>query len=385
MLNLSHPDINAFTEENERILSIVAGQAAIALANVQLFDELHRMNEALEGTVTQRTSEVRQKAGQLAVINRIAKTVNAAIDPEEALAEITGQIHHMVSFDTFSIALVSSGNDRLRVLTIGPEGDRTQSQEVSLPTGNSISDLALGQGQGFVFSEADAWGPELTGSQAVAGGMVVPLVFQEQVRGLIILTRHTDEPYPETDVHLIEDLAEHIAAALEKSRLYKALVKMNEGLEEIVEARTRQLADSEVHYRTIFEQSGDGILLIDEAGDVEVNTASGTVRIGTVQRSLRLNAASGDAFIDEIGTDATCKVASGDVRIGRFSGTELRFKAMSGDLRVGIPPRRTVDLDLRSMSGEFRNHLSSASGLPSEKTVVISVTTVSGDLILQGA
>lgn len=131
--------------------------------------------------------------------------------------------------------------------------------------------------------------------------------------------------------------------------------------------------------------SASGDITIDEAGDVEVNTASGTVRIGTVQRSLRLNAASGDAFIDEIGTDATCKVASGDVRIGRFSGTELRFKAMSGDLRVGIPPRRTVDLDLRSMSGEFRNHLPSASGLPSEKTVVIAVTTVSGDLVLRGA
>ena len=80
VLNLSHPDINAFTEDNERILTIVAGQAAVALANVQLFAELQRMNEALEGTVTQRTGEVRQKAGQLTVINRIAKTVNAAID-----------------------------------------------------------------------------------------------------------------------------------------------------------------------------------------------------------------------------------------------------------------------------------------------------------------
>jgi len=59
-----------------------------------------------------------------------------------------------------------------------------------------------------------------------------------------------------------------VAVALEKSRLYKALVRMNEELEDIVASRTRALAESERHYRTLFEQSGDGILLVDESGHI---------------------------------------------------------------------------------------------------------------------
>ncbi len=59
-----------------------------------------------------------------------------------------------------------------------------------------------------------------------------------------------------------------MAVALEKSRLYKALVRMVEELEDIVASRTRALAESERHYRTLFEQSGDGILLVDESGHI---------------------------------------------------------------------------------------------------------------------
>ena len=47
VLNLSHSDINAFTEDNERILTIIANQAGIALANVGLFRQLNQMNAAL--------------------------------------------------------------------------------------------------------------------------------------------------------------------------------------------------------------------------------------------------------------------------------------------------------------------------------------------------
>lgn len=268
VLNLSHPDINAFTEDNERILSIVAGQAAIALANVQLFAELQRMNEALEGTVTQRTGEVRQKAGQLTVINRIAKTVNAAIDPEHALPEIAGQIGRLVSFDFFAVAVVADGSDGMRVLTVDPDGDHTRSDNVEMPARGSIFDRALTRPKAFLFNESDASVHRLIPNRSLAGGMVVPLVFQEQVRGFIVFSRHAGEPYGQAELHLMEDLAEHIAVALEKSRLYKALVKINEELEDIVSARTRQLADSETHYRTLFEQSTDGIFLTDESGRV---------------------------------------------------------------------------------------------------------------------
>lgn len=130
--------------------------------------------------------------------------------------------------------------------------------------------------------------------------------------------------------------------------------------------------------------SASGDIRVNRTLDAEINTASGTVRLGTVERGLRLNAASGNVYVDEVGESAICKVASSDVRIDRFSGNEMRLKTMSGDLHLGIPPRRTVDLDFTSLSGRLRNKLPPSDGSPSEKSLSISVAAVSGDLTLVG-
>lgn len=131
--------------------------------------------------------------------------------------------------------------------------------------------------------------------------------------------------------------------------------------------------------------SASGDIRINSAKDAEVNTASGTVRLGSIDRSLRLNAASGNVYADSIGDSAICKVASSDVRIGSFEGSEMRLKTMSGDLHIGIPQRRTIELDFTSLSGRLRNKLPDGDGGPSEKTLLISVTAVSGDVTLMGA
>lgn len=131
--------------------------------------------------------------------------------------------------------------------------------------------------------------------------------------------------------------------------------------------------------------SASGDIKASSVTDAEVNTASGTVRLGRVLRNMRLNAASGNVYVDEIGESAICKVASSDVRIGAFTGTEIRHKSMSGDLHLGIPPRRTIELDFSSVSGRLRNRLPKGDGGPSEKLLTIAVTAVSGDLTLKGA
>lgn len=131
--------------------------------------------------------------------------------------------------------------------------------------------------------------------------------------------------------------------------------------------------------------SASGDIRLNWAQDAEINTASGTVRVGRVDRSLRVNAASGNVYVEEIGDSAICKAASSSVRVGKFEGSEFRLKTMSGDLHLGMPPRRTIELDFTSLSGRLRNKLPKGDGSPSEKLVLISVATVSGDLTLSGA
>ena len=51
----------------------------------------------------------------------------------------------------------------------------------------------------------------------------------------------------------------------------------------------------------------------------------------------------------------------------------------------GLGKVRFCELDFNSLSGRLRNKLPAGDGSPSEKTLIVSVTAVSGDLTLLGA
>jgi DUF4097 and DUF4098 domain-containing protein YvlB len=135
---------------------------------------------------------------------------------------------------------------------------------------------------------------------------------------------------------------------------------------------------------TIKSASGD--TAIDNVdGRLEINTASGDARIGHVGFELTMNTASGDARVDSVDGPVRLRTASGDVRIRRFDGGDLTAKTLAGDLTVGIPKRRRIDLDLQSLSGSLRNRLPEGDGSPPEKTITLSIKSVSGDVTLTGA
>ena len=120
------------------------------------------------------------------------------------------------------------------------------------------------------------------------------------------------------------------------------------------------------------------------AGRLEVSTASGDVRVGSVQGDVNSTTASGDLSIDEVGGSASLRTASGNLTIGRLTGGDLSAKSLSGNLKVGIPPRRRIDVDLHSLSGKLRNRLPEGDGSPPEAEIVVRANTVSGDVTLLG-
>jgi signal transduction histidine kinase len=69
VINLSHPRTNAFGAEDARIMSILTDQVAVALNNVQAFDDLQRFNEMLEELVRQRTVDLQRTNAELLEAN----------------------------------------------------------------------------------------------------------------------------------------------------------------------------------------------------------------------------------------------------------------------------------------------------------------------------
>lgn len=127
--------------------------------------------------------------------------------------------------------------------------------------------------------------------------------------------------------------------------------------------------------------SGD-VELESVDGDVEVSVASGDIRVGEVGGDAKVKSASGDISITTVRGRLEATTAAGDLTIDSYAGDDLRATAMSGDVTIGIPAGRTLDVSLRTMTGDVINDLGPPTG---ERTgrASLQVKTMAGDIRLR--
>ena len=67
VVNMSHPQSDAFSSEDERLMTIITDQVAIALSSVQVFDDMQQLNVVLEDEVNKATRELRKANDELQI------------------------------------------------------------------------------------------------------------------------------------------------------------------------------------------------------------------------------------------------------------------------------------------------------------------------------
>jgi hypothetical protein len=168
------------------------------------------------------------------------------------------------------------------------------------------------------------------------------------------------------------------------------------------------VASADVHLRGRFAHTeltaASGDLAVDEATELElrtasgnaragtvrgaasIGTASGEIRLGTVEGNLRARTASGDVSVERAESATSISTASGDVTVGTAAGESVRVKTASGDVTVGVAPGLRVWLDLSSVSGRMQSGLAE-DGAAGEGPAQLSLTlrSVSGDLRVRTA
>jgi len=115
-------------------------------------------------------------------------------------------------------------------------------------------------------------------------------------------------------------------------------------------------------------------------GDATVQTASGDVELGQVGGSCSVNTASGDVRLGTVLAALSASTQSGDFEVERYEGGDLECNSTSGDVRIGLPPGRTLDVDLNTLSGDIGSDFSPEGG--EGATARLRVRAVSGDITL---
>jgi DUF4097 and DUF4098 domain-containing protein YvlB len=121
-------------------------------------------------------------------------------------------------------------------------------------------------------------------------------------------------------------------------------------------------------------------------GRVSANTVSGDVVLERAGGKLSVNCVSGDLTVREAASSVNVQTISGDVQLESVEAGDVELNSISGDLRVGIKRGSRVGVDATAVSGDLDSdiELGSDEGSPGDgddgPLVDLRARTVSGDL-----
>jgi GAF domain-containing protein len=215
----------AFTPDHQRLLSIIANQAAAAIQNARLLEQ------------------ARARAGQLELIGQVGRQVAAILDLDDLLVRVVGLVQETFGYYCINLLTV---NPR----TAGPDGapagalilEATTSEIIrrnGLPVavGEGIIGTAAGSGQTVLVNDVSA-DPRYVYVQALPdtrAELAVPLKIEDRVLGVLDVQSTAAGAFGPDDCFVVETLADQIAVAIHEARLYQAARRRAQQLDAIAQ------------------------------------------------------------------------------------------------------------------------------------------------------
>lgn len=223
VLNIESRQPDAFSENDESLLTALANSAAISLENARLYQD------AL------------QAAERRAVLHRISQDiVRFGQDVEQIYLAIHEAASKLMPCNVFIISRRDDVTNR-NILVYRVEGDsRYSHQDVLVDTG--LCSTVINKGRSIILRDADEieemHGSNFGSTRQVQSIVAVPMRMSSHVIGMIAAQSYELHAYDEEEQVLLEMLAAHAATAIENGRLFESELKRRQEAENLRQAAT---------------------------------------------------------------------------------------------------------------------------------------------------
>jgi putative nucleotidyltransferase with HDIG domain len=231
----------AFTAADQELIGALAGHAAVAIQNAQLYER------------QQRSSQRQQ------LLDQISRYLQETIDIQVLIPRVFSEVNKAIKAEGQSIWLVNSetGNIDCRFAT-GPGAEEVR--KVSVPMGKGILGATVEKQEALLIADAQNDPRLFRGADAKSGNvtrtmMSVPMVREGKSIGAIqAVNKRGGQLFTQDDLDLLRSIADSAALAIENARLFTDLqASYDSTLDALAAALDLRDRETEGHSRRVVE------------------------------------------------------------------------------------------------------------------------------------
>ncbi len=254
VLTLVHPEPGAYNQDHFNLMQSIADQAGITVLNARLYAESQRQARVMTALATS------------------AATINASLRLDEVLTRILNETIQALQVETVTLALVEGSGDLVFHAATGENSDGIVGKRV--PSGKGIVGWVVREGQGVIVpavQEDKRYLPDIeqVGGLQARALACAPIFAQGQVIGILQAINPTSGVLDPDAVLVLAGIGNLAGSAIRHAQLFE------------------QLEAAHKHYRELFDDSVDPILITGLDGQIHESNRQAAVLSGYTSKQLQ--------------------------------------------------------------------------------------------------
>jgi signal transduction histidine kinase/heme exporter protein D len=311
-------DPDAFSDGIAEQVGMFGVQAALAIENANLFEE------------------VRRRLDHLRLVNEVGRYSTAILTEDSLVEGVARRLFDILGYTTISLLTMEGG--RLGVRSVFVDG-------VMVPVGAAmqlyrpalgVAGLAIERLEPVLQDQECSLAAD--GASEGAGeccALAVPLIVADEVIGVLVVERRGYRSIHQQDLDVLEPLAAQLAISLSNARLYEKVRQYTIELEARVVERTAEIRKQQERTEAILRSVADAVIVFDLSGRVVMANPVARALLDRYGQEVGLNEHVGELVRRVIAQGGAGGDATEIIELNELAFQAKAAQAFEGDALIG--------------------------------------------------
>jgi len=268
------------------LVESVINQAAVALQNAGLYQEIRALNRSLEARVESRTQELEREKARIETLYAIGQELSTSLDLDQVLVKTLRLVSNAVGAKYGSVMLLDHDTDtlvyraRLGGHPLPPEG-----KDTPFKPGIGVAGWVLQQRKPVLLD--DVWLDErwiaFPDKETLTRSLIAaPLVVGDDIHGVLLIADGKPGVFNQDQFRLVIASAHQVAQTINNVQLYSYVLQSAERLGQLLRTEQEERSKSQAILRSI----ADGVIVNDTRHQVIVCNRAAAEILGASAENL---------------------------------------------------------------------------------------------------